>query len=503
MNLSRITRPLRQFWRLSHPALLIPVLLLTALVWHGEAQAAHLRLSWLDNSSNEDGFQIERAIGANGMFVQIAIQGTNLNFYTDSDLVPGVTYCYRVRAFNTFGQSAYSNASCATVSTLMVALENPDNGQPVSGIAVVRGWAFDSQADRQISNTELFVDGVRIGDTPCCSARRDVQASFPQFPSQNTYNSGWGTTINWGLLSPGTHTIRVQTRNTAGEMLSTETRTVTVVRPGDFEFLDQFSLSGATTRIAGDELVVEGVVVRDKATQRQRKINTRFRWFASSQSLGMVETVTTEEIFSLRSLCSSLCSPLGAALRGLSATASAQAAPGIMAAFESPEEGQAVSGVAVVRGWAFAEPAQAAIVEVRLLIDGTPETLIPCCSARADVAALYPNTPGALDSGWGITLNYGVLTPGFHLLGVQIRTSTGDALTLNRGVTVVKLGGFEFLDQFDLSSAGSSIQGGTMIAVQGVRIRDKASQQTKTVDVLLQWVQSAQALLVVASSTVG
>jgi len=87
------------------------------------------------------------------------------------------------------------------------------------------------------------------------------------------------------------------------------------------------------------------------------------------------------------------------------------------------------------------------------------------------------------------------------MLAAQIHSSAGDFLTLSRGMTVVRLGDFEFLDQFDLSQATASIQGGTLLVVQGVKIRDKVSGQTKVVDVFLQWVQSIQALEIVASNT--
>ena len=96
---------LLQTWRNSLRALFPLLLLLIACVRHGEAHAAQLHLSWIDNSNNEDGFEIERKIGENGTFGQIAIQGANLNFYTDDNLAPGTTYCYQVRAFNAAGNS--------------------------------------------------------------------------------------------------------------------------------------------------------------------------------------------------------------------------------------------------------------------------------------------------------------------------------------------------------------------------------------------------------------
>jgi hypothetical protein len=500
MGVNRVSRFLHRAKRAGFSVTLHVLLFLVISSWCGETYAAQLRLSWLDTANNENGFEIERKTGADGTFEQVAIQGANLNFYPDNNLAPDTTYCYRVRAFNTFGTSAYSNEACAMTSTIIATLETPEDGQAVSGIDIIRGWSFDTQEEGKISGIDLFLDGTLVSVVPCCSPRSDVQAAFPQFSSANTENSGWGVTINWGLLSVGAHTVQVGVRNIAGETLSTESRTVTVVRPGDFEFLDQFDLSTATASIVNDELVVEGIVVRDKATQQQKEIDTRFRWFSSSQSFGLVGAITKTEGTSAQSFFRWLLASLLTTFQRASTPTAVHADSGFMATFESPEEGQAVSGIGLCRGWAFAGQVNAAISGVRLLLDDTLAGFIPCCSARLDVAAAFPDAPNALNSGWGITLNYGRLSSGLHRLGVQIQSSAGDSLTLSRGVTIVNIGGFEFLNQFDLSTATAQVQDGTLIVIQGANVRDKVSEQTKMVDVVLQWRQDTQALGIVASS---
>ena len=101
-------------WRLSPRVLFIPLVLFVALPWHGEVKAAQLHLTWRDNSSDENGFIIERRTKGDEKFVQIATQGANVTSYTDSDVTAGTTYCYRVRAFNAVGSSPYSQEFCAT-----------------------------------------------------------------------------------------------------------------------------------------------------------------------------------------------------------------------------------------------------------------------------------------------------------------------------------------------------------------------------------------------------
>jgi titin len=100
------------------------LLLLAASVVH--AQAASLSLSFTDNASNETGFDVERCQGSGcSGFAKVAGLGVNVTTYVDSSLLEGTMYCYRVRAVNSGGASAYSNTSCAT--TLVAAPAAPSN----------------------------------------------------------------------------------------------------------------------------------------------------------------------------------------------------------------------------------------------------------------------------------------------------------------------------------------------------------------------------------------
>jgi hypothetical protein len=71
-------------------------------------------MTWSDTSDNEDGFRIERRIGANGLYQPLVNVGSNVVTYTDLNLANSTTYCYRVFAFNSAGNSNYSNEKCGT-----------------------------------------------------------------------------------------------------------------------------------------------------------------------------------------------------------------------------------------------------------------------------------------------------------------------------------------------------------------------------------------------------
>lgn len=78
--------------------------------------SAQINLAWHDNSDNEAGFKVERKIEG-GAYSQIAALPANTNTYQNSGLSQGTTYCYRVKAYNSAGDSGYSNEACTTTFT--------------------------------------------------------------------------------------------------------------------------------------------------------------------------------------------------------------------------------------------------------------------------------------------------------------------------------------------------------------------------------------------------
>lgn len=88
-------------------------------------------LSWQDNSTNEKSFYIARKLGhcsAPGTWYFRASVGADIRTYTDTGLVTGQVYCYKVRAVNSYGVSAYCppaegtakpSPTCSTVKTTL------------------------------------------------------------------------------------------------------------------------------------------------------------------------------------------------------------------------------------------------------------------------------------------------------------------------------------------------------------------------------------------------
>jgi len=99
-------------------------LLILAILAHTQANAAQFTLSWTDNSIDEDGFKIERGAVSAGPFTQIGTTGSDTNSYTNSGLADATNYCYRVRAYNSGGDSTYTNVACGTTPATLTVSKN-------------------------------------------------------------------------------------------------------------------------------------------------------------------------------------------------------------------------------------------------------------------------------------------------------------------------------------------------------------------------------------------
>jgi hypothetical protein len=78
-----------------------------------------INLSWTDNSSDEDGFQIQRSL-TGVTWSPLTSVAANTTSYANTGLTPLTTYYYRVRAYNDDGESDYSNVASATTPRIII-----------------------------------------------------------------------------------------------------------------------------------------------------------------------------------------------------------------------------------------------------------------------------------------------------------------------------------------------------------------------------------------------
>ncbi|MEO5915964.1 MAG: PA14 domain-containing protein [Luteolibacter sp.] len=134
-------------------------------------------LSWVDNSSNEDSFLVERSSNGGSNWTQIVNASANASDYTDFTTLATTSYQYRVRshnAFNTNSYSAYSNVAGITTP------QAPPNG---NGDGAAAAYFMD-------------VGGVHLSGSPALT-RVDP-----------TINFDWGNTSPGAPIGIDTYSVR-------------------------------------------------------------------------------------------------------------------------------------------------------------------------------------------------------------------------------------------------------------------------------------------------------
>jgi hypothetical protein len=119
-----------------------------------DATNPYVDVSWIDASTNESGFRVERSTDGVS-FTQVGQTGTNVAAFQDRTTTAGKTYWYRVRAYNSGGTSTASNTASINVpvppplqAPSAPVLSSPPNGSTTSSstaswLAAARATSYD------------------------------------------------------------------------------------------------------------------------------------------------------------------------------------------------------------------------------------------------------------------------------------------------------------------------------------------------------------------------
>ncbi len=185
------------------------LLSLVTTVWAEKVSAAQITMSWIDNSNNEAGFKLERKTGTTGAYVPLATMATNVTVFSDTTVITGTTYCYHVYAYNSLGNSDYSNEVCNDTKAPTVSITTPTTGTTVKGTTTVTATASDNIG---VAGVQFRLDGVDLGRE---------ETIIP-------YSIPWDTTT----IPNGSHTLTALARDAAGNQTLSATVPVTVDNQG-------------------------------------------------------------------------------------------------------------------------------------------------------------------------------------------------------------------------------------------------------------------------------
>ncbi len=126
-------------------------------------QTTAIGIGWSDLSANEAGFRIERCTGTGcSGFTQIAETAENATSYTDSNLAMATTYRYRVRSFNSQGNSATYTTPVEVTTlgpTAVVTLNDISSLQDEKDAYGIFGWTYTGGQVPTIANGPYSVTG--------------------------------------------------------------------------------------------------------------------------------------------------------------------------------------------------------------------------------------------------------------------------------------------------------------------------------------------------------
>ncbi len=109
--------------------------------------SSRIDIGWIDNSDNEDYFEIERANDV--LHFSYYDKWTGAPSIYDPELTEDTLYCYRIRAHNNAGNSSYTNISCSWTQANTVP-RAPSNltAKVISTDTILLTWVNNSQSDQ-------------------------------------------------------------------------------------------------------------------------------------------------------------------------------------------------------------------------------------------------------------------------------------------------------------------------------------------------------------------
>lgn len=159
--------------------------------------SGQMQLSWSDNSNNEDGFAVLRSTNGTD-FAQIASTAADTTSYTDSGLTAGVTYYYRVAAYNVAGSSAFSATSAVAASAHVYYVATNGNNANAGTLTAPFG-TIQQAANVAMPGDTVYVRGGTYRETvrPATSGTAQKPIIFEPYPNEQVTISGADLISGW------------------------------------------------------------------------------------------------------------------------------------------------------------------------------------------------------------------------------------------------------------------------------------------------------------------
>lgn len=197
------------------------------------ATSTSVTVQWTDTSSDETGFIVERSVDG-AAYTQVDSVGQNITTSVDKAPAANAQNCYRVKAYNTAGDSGYSNVSCVS-TVVLVAPSAPINASATKIVFGTSTFVQINWVDTADNETGFMVER---------SADGGAFAQIKQVGQNST------TTMDYNPVVNAQNCYRVKAYNAAGDSGYSNTACVsTVPTPAAPSDLQAYPYSASSTSL--------------------------------------------------------------------------------------------------------------------------------------------------------------------------------------------------------------------------------------------------------------
>ncbi len=339
-----------------------------------------------------------------------------------------------------------------STSPITINIDRPNSQTgPLSGMAMMGGWAIDNNA--AITSVNVLVDGVLNGAATYGAYREDVCKVFPQ--AHGCPGVGWNYMLDTSQIANGTHTFGITAYGadglhftvahpfTVANSTGNNSTYLFIDRPGPQDGAFQGVVSVSGWAINNNALISSVTLSVDGAPMGTANYGTAstggprpdvcaaYRQAYGCPYVGWSSLLNTNNLpngtHSLE-ITAKAANGEQATYASSFTVANWTTANSMNISIGSPNSQSApLSGSVVIGGWAV--DAKAAIGSVQVRVDGISLGNAAYGGTRTDVCNALPGRPGCPNVGWSFILDTTLLSDGSHTLDVTATSTAGQSST--------------------------------------------------------------------------
>jgi autotransporter-associated beta strand protein len=172
-----------------------------------------INLGWVNNATNATSILLERSTD-NLTFSLIALLGASVTNYSDTSLMPGTTYYYRVQANNSGSNSGYSNTAQATTTSIPGMTWVGDGVSNIWDVGITTNWFNGTSATVFTNQAAVVFNNAGSASPPVTMVGSLQPWSVTVIGSQTyTFTGGGSLTGSMSLTEYGSGQLNLATNN--------------------------------------------------------------------------------------------------------------------------------------------------------------------------------------------------------------------------------------------------------------------------------------------------